>query len=153
MNVVMEFIGTANAPKYRLESGNTLPLQRGFMDDLTLMSLTVKGARLLLQHAIVVLKWARMQTKATKSRSCVVKSGRCMNVKPFEVNGEEIKSIQQKPVKSLGRWIDGDLSDRKARVELEEKFQKGMKDLDKALVTGMMKLWIFQHLLYQDWVG
>ena len=113
------------------------------------MSLTVNGARVLLQRAVMVLKWARMQVKPPKSRSCVVKSGRCMDVQPYEVNGETIKSVQQKPVKMLGRWIDGVLSDRNARGELEEKFNKGIKDMDKALVTGTMKVWIYQHLFIQ----
>ena len=49
----------------------------------------------------------------------------------------------------LGRWIDGVLSDRNARGELEEKFNKGIKDMDKALVTGTMKVWIYQHLFIQ----
>ena len=33
-----------------------------------------------------------------------------------------------------------------SRGELEEKFNKGIKDMDKALVTGTMKVWIYQHL-------
>ena len=32
---------------------------------------------------------------------------------------------------------------------MEEKFRGGMKAIDKALVTGVMKIWIYQHMLLQ----
>ena len=103
-------------PQYALENGNKLPLKCSFMDDLSLMSSSVPGTRILLQRVLVALHWARMKAKPPKSRSCVVKAGRCMDVQPFEVDKEPIKSIQQKPAKMLGRWINGDLTDRKAKV-------------------------------------
>ena len=147
MNVILEYVLVVKVPRYTLQNGNQLPLQRGFMDDLSLMSSTVAGTLILLQRVVVALQWARMKMKPSKSRSCVVKAGRCMDVQPFAVGGEKIKSIQQKPVKMLGRWINGDLTDRKARNELEEKFLGGMKAIDKSLLTGIMNVWIYQHML------
>ena len=70
-----------------------------------------------------------------------------MDVQPYyEVDGLAIMSIQKKPVKMLGRWIRGELSDRRSRLELEERFTEGMKLVEKSLITGIMKLWIYQHL-------
>ena len=69
MNIVLEFVGVAGAPRYKLSNGNELPLQRGFMDDLTLMSLTVNGARALLCCAgLEVGKDAGEATKIEKLR-------------------------------------------------------------------------------------
>ena len=66
------------------------------MGDLSLMTSSVAGARKLLERVVAVLRWARMQAKPSKSRSCVVKFGRCMNVCPFEVDGEEICLLMMK---------------------------------------------------------
>ena len=147
MNVILEYVSVVKVPRYTLQNGNQLPWQRGFMDDLSLMSSTVGGTLILLQRVVVALQWARMKMKPSKSRSCVVKAGRCMDVQPFAVGGEKIKSIQPKPVKMLGRWINGDLTDCKARNELEEKFSGGMKAIDKSLLTGIMNVWIYQRML------
>ena len=87
-----------------------------------------------------ILTWGRMNAKASKSRSGVVVKGRCLDINPLHVGGEGIPSLQTNPVKSLGRVVDGSLSDRKARVELSEKIDDGLKRIDKSQFTGVMKL-------------
>lgn len=89
---------------------------------------------------------SQMKPKAVKSRSCVIKSGRCMNVAPFSIRGEIIPSLQNNPVKTLGRIIDGSLSDRKAREELFSKVQDGLIIINKSWLTGVMKLFCYQYV-------
>ena len=47
-----------------------------------------------------------------------MQKGRCLNITPFSVGGDEIPSLQNNPVKSLGRIIDRSLTDRKSKDEL-----------------------------------
>ena len=65
----------------------------------------------------------------------------------FQIGEEMIKSIQQKPVKMRGRWIKGDLTDRNTKEQVGKMFSEGMRDIGKSLVTGVMKVWIYQHML------
>ena len=58
-----------------------------------------------------------------------------------------ITSIHSRPVKFLGRIIDGLLSDRNSSVELADKLLAGLTTIDRSHFTGTQKLWILQHLL------
>ena len=148
-NVCLEFVNQLQVPRYKLENGNRLPLLRGFMDDLNVMTVSVRHGALVLEAVDQVLTWCRMKAKAVKSRSCVIKSGRCLDVAPFQVGGDVIPSIQQNPVKSLGRIIDGSLTDRKSKEELFLKVVDGLKMFDKSLLTGVMKIFTYQNILLQ----
>ena len=78
-----------------------------------------------------------------------------MNSTPFRVKEPSsptdfscyIPSIHSKPVKFLGRIIDGSLSDRKSTKELQDKVLTGLKVIHKSSFKGSQKLWILQHLL------
>jgi len=48
--------------------------------------------------------------KPSKSRSISIGKGKIVD-KTFFINGEPIPTVSDKPVKSLGRWYDGDLKD------------------------------------------
>ena len=145
-NIFLEYVSRLDVPRYKLENGNYLPLLRGFMDDLSAMTTNVKAGDLILKELDKALAWARMKPKAPKSRSCVIKAGRSMNVTPFQVRGETIPSIQANPVKALGRVIDGSLKDRKSRDELFKKVVDGLLLIDKSFLTGVMKLFSYQFV-------
>jgi len=53
-------------------------------------------------------QFARMQFKPSKSRSISIFKGKVAD-KTFFINGEGLPTVSEKPVKSLGRWYDGDL--------------------------------------------
>ena len=148
-NIFLEYVSRLDVPKYQLENGNFLPLLRGFMDDLSAMTTNVEAGDLVLNELDKALAWARMKPKAPKSRSCIIKAGRSMNVAPFKVRGEDIPSIQNNPVKSLGRVIDGSLTDRKSRDELFKKVVDGLRLIDKSFLTGVMKLFSYQFVFLQ----
>ena len=125
------------------------------MDDLSLMTTKVSGAQTLLSRCITALTWAGLEFRADKSRSIVIVKGRSMNTTPFSVSkasdqpevSSSIPSIHSRPIKFLGRIIDGSISDRNSSAELTDKLLAGLSVIDKSHFTGMQKLWILQHLL------
>ena len=125
------------------------------MDDLNIMSSTVCGAKTLLSHCTIALKWAGLTFRADKSSSIVSIKGRFMNNTPFSVSSPKepsdftsfIPSIHSKPVKFLGRIIDGSISDRKSFDEMKKKLLDSLNIIDSFHFTGSQKLWFLQHLL------
>ena len=92
---------------------------------------------------------------AAKSRSIVIIKGRSMNTIPFSVSSPRkpsdftsfIPSTHSKPVKFVGRIIDGSISDRKSLDELEKQLLNDLNVIDTSHFTGSPKLWFLQHLL------
>ena len=86
MNIVIEFVNNCSVDSIVVESLQ-LPRLRAFMDDLNLMSPSVKGTSVLLSRCCTALTWARMKFKATKSRYVVIKAGRtvCPAISPFGI--------------------------------------------------------------------
>jgi len=85
------------------------------------------------------IEWARMQFKPSKLRSISIVMGKVVD-KTFFINGESIPTVSEKPVKSLGRWYDGDLKDTvrvgKVRVGL---YSKGILQLPVSAFTEEFK--------------
>ena len=144
----------ARVPQFTTNN-TVLPLVRAFMDDLSLMSSMVSGAQTLLSRCITALNWAGLEFRADKSRSIVIVKGRSMNTTPFSVSKASdqpdvsswIPSIHSRPIKFLGRIIDGSISDRNSSAELTDKLLAGLSVIGQSHFTGTQKLWILQHLL------
>ncbi|MCI0139902.1 hypothetical protein [Enterococcus faecalis] len=64
------------------------------------------------------------------------------------VEGEEIPSIRVKPVKSLGRWYNADLSDREQVEQLRKDVVEGLGKIDSSGLPGKLKLWCMQFGLF-----
>ena len=151
MNIIIEYASVAKVPKFIFKN-TELPLLRAFMDDLSLMSSTVSGAKHLLSRCITALTWAGLEFRADKSRCIVIIKGRSMNVTPFSISKskdclESIPSIHTRPVKFLGRIIDGSISDRNSSIEIQKKLFDGLNIIDNSFFSGVQKLWILQHML------
>ena len=123
------------------------------MDDLNLLSNSVKGTQDLLERCTKALTWLGMSFRPGKSRSIVILKGKSINCIPFSLPNENdtavtfIPTIHSRPVKFLGRIIDGSLTDRKSIDELQKKLLQGLSIIDKSFFTGVQKVWILQHLL------
>ena len=113
INVIIEFtlsLQDAFIQEHRLG-------MKAFMDDLFVMSSSIKGTQLLLNRCTQVLTWAGMSFRAEKSRCIVIDGGVVRNVTPFTVNllnsekSQVIPSIHTQPVRFLGRRICASLSD------------------------------------------
>ena len=154
MNINLEYSMQARVPKFT-SNNTTFPLLRAFMDDLSLMSAKVSGAQTLLSRCITALTWAGLEFRADKSHSIVIVKGRSMNTTPFSVSKASVQpevpspilSIHSRPIKFLGRIIDGSISDRNSSAELKDKLLAGLSVIDRSDFTGTQKLWILQHLL------
>ena len=69
-----------------------------------------------------------------------MQKGRCLHITPFSVGGDEIPSLQDSPVKSLGKIIDRSLNDRKSKDEFLAEVKNGLKVIDQSVFTWGMKL-------------
>ena len=76
------------------------------------MTTSTPASKIALQRTVVVLKWVRMKLKPQKSRSLVIKGGKSIDEKPFQVTGEIIPSIQKESLKTLGRVYNSSVTDR-----------------------------------------
>ena len=70
MNIILEFASAATTLLFHLDNITLSPM-RAFMDDLNIMTSAICGARALLSHCTIVLKWAGVTFRADKSRSIV----------------------------------------------------------------------------------
>lgn len=52
--------------------------------------------------------------------------------------------MSEKPVKSLGRWYDGDLKDTVRVAEVRQQVVEELKSIDSSALPGILKLWCFQ---------
>ena len=58
-----------------------------------------------------------MKFKAKKSRSRTIASEKQKEVR-YTIAGENIPTVKEEPVKSLGRWCQDGLTDRHKRLEI-----------------------------------
>lgn len=127
----------------RLHNGTRLPPIRAFMDDMTTLTTTVPCTRRLLEKLNDNLRLARMKVKPSKSRSVSIVKGK-LKQERFMMEGEVIPSIQEKSVKSLGRWYTAALNDKEQVVELRKDMVEAINRIDKSFLPGKLKLWCLQ---------
>ena len=82
---------------------------------------------------------------AKKSRSLTFVNGRQRQVK-FRIAGERIPTVKGKPVKSLGQWYAGALTDKGRGVEVMKQAQEGLKKIDDSKLPGKYKVWYVCNL-------
>ena len=123
--------------------GVSTPSVRAFMDDLTLMSSSEQQVERGLVRLDELLKWTGMRFKPKKCRSVSLRRGRIVQ-KRFLVDGEHIPQVSDEGVKSLGRWYEGNLSDRHRGVRISNDLTKWLVGVDKTLLPGKAKVWCCQ---------
>ena len=125
-------------------SGQRQPPIRAYMDDMTLTSTSVIGARWLLRGIENLISWARMSFNARKSCSQVLKKGKLIE-KRFKLSGEFIPTIKQNPVKSQGKCLDDSLKDTVAIQETNENLDRWLNKIERSGLPGRFKAWIYQN--------
>ena len=86
------------------------PSCRAFMDDLSVTTESQAGTRWILKALEVLATWARLQFKPQKSRSLVIHKGKKVH-HSFTLQQTEIPTIQDQPIKCLGKWFTESLND------------------------------------------
>ena len=120
---------------------------RAFMDDVTIVSLKVAGAKEILCRLDKLIEWSGMMFKAKKSRSLTFIKGRQKEVR-YTVRGDNIPTVKEEPVKSLGRWYKGTLTDRSQGIEVQKAAEDGIQAIDRTALPGKFKCWCCQFGLY-----
>ncbi|XP_078665283.1 uncharacterized protein LOC144907786 [Branchiostoma floridae x Branchiostoma belcheri] len=130
----------------KLPSGQRLPPLRAFMDDVTSILRTAPCTRRVLLRLEELTRWARMSFKPSKSRSLSLRKGKVSN-QVFSVSNQNIPTIQQEPVKSLGRLYTSDIDDAKRSQELRKQAVEGLEAIDRCELPGKLKVWCLQSVL------
>ncbi len=126
-------------------SGTRQPPIRAFMDDLTVTAASVPECRWLLQGLQRLILWARMSFKPAKSRSLVLKKGKVVDRFHFTLEGSQIPSVTERPVKSLGKIFDSSLKDTAALQQTSSDVTNWLTAVDKSGLPGKYKTWVHQH--------
>ena len=124
-NLIWEYVGQAGLPRNSLSTIKSMPVFRAFMDNVRLMTISTPASKIALQRTLVALIWVRMKLTPPKSRSLVIKGGKCIDQQPFQVAGEIIQSIQKEPLKTLGRVYNSSVTDKADTCRFEEEEDQG----------------------------
>ena len=125
--------------------GTRLLANRGFMDDMTVTTQTHVQARWVMKALEETATWARMTFKPRKSRCLVVTKGNVTDRFKLCIQGEEIPSLVNNPIKCLGKWFDSSLTDTACHDRLKQQLQEGQSRIDKSGLPGNFKAWMYQH--------
>ena len=92
-------------------SNNSTILIKAFIDDMTIVLKDVKAIHQAINKVNELLQWAKMKVKQTKSRSLTLSRGKADPKAIFTIANNNILTVCDGPVKSLGRWYDSNLKD------------------------------------------
>lgn len=122
-----------------MESGTRqLPI-RGFMDDHTITSLAHVQTRWILKALYDMATWAQMKFKPRKSRSMVIRSGKVTSKFQLQVQGEMIPTIEENPIKCLGKWYDATLTDSWKVSRTEKQADEWLSKIEESGLPGKFK--------------
>ena len=113
---------------------------KAFMDDVTLSAESRSHLEQLVNRLQGLFKWAAMKIKPSKCRSLSLLKGNCKEIK-FSVSWNEIPTIREKSVKSLGRCYSLPLIDRHRWQDLRKLLQNGLRANDKCDLMNKYKIW------------
>ena len=130
----------------KVKSGQQQENARLYMDDITTTTRTPVQTNHLLKEIARFFSWARLEVKPEKCRALVIKKGKVIN-HPIMYNNQQIKPIQEEPVKYLGKVYNKTCNDQDNIAEIGEKVKTGLKTIDKANLPGKCKAWILENLL------
>ena len=117
-----------------------------FMDDIATRTESLVQTKYLLDKLVCNLKWAGLSIKPEKSRSLVIIDGKVSNKTP-SIEGVPITSITEKSVKYLGKLYNKTLNEQEQAKEVLADLKQGLKKMEKTMIPGRYKAWMFQHML------
>ena len=117
-----------------------------FMDDIATRTENLVQTKYLLDKLVEKMKWAGLSIKPEKSRSLVIIGGKVSNKTP-SIEGVPITSITEKPIKYLGKLYNSSLNEQEQAKEVLGELKQGLKKIERTLVPGRYKAWMFQHML------
>ncbi|KAK3756348.1 hypothetical protein RRG08_038837 [Elysia crispata] len=92
-----------SAGQVNLGGGCYMSPLKAFMDDTTIICSNEDETRRVLERLDVLMAWCKVKFKPKKSRSLSVRKGKINATTTFTVTSQQIPTVSQEPVKSLGR--------------------------------------------------
>ncbi|CAC5384419.1 unnamed protein product [Mytilus coruscus] len=129
----------------KTDSGIFLPTTRWFMDDLTVTTSSQYQEKWILLALEEVVASVRMKFKPKKSRSIILRKDQITTKFQLKIQGEEIPTIVDNPIKYLGKWFDDILKDNSNVKTIQTQVAEWFKKVDKSGLPGKFKAWIYQH--------
>ncbi len=177
--MLLEFLKPLNSLGYTFKHAAVTNLVRAYADDLSLTTKTPAGNQKAINRTSLWLDWTK--TMAAKPRKCISfamkqfprrmkkhsftpATNLCYSIfdpklqisgkqMAFLLNPQNGDSFKSSHFKFLGRQIHAQLQEKEIMKQLETKFLSQVEMLEKCLINGFMKLWIYQHyiLAYLSW--
>ena len=116
------------------------------MDDITTTTETMVQTSYLLDKLIPKLHWAGLYEKVEKCRALVIIKGQ-VSSRRIEINGKPIQSIQEEPVRFLGKWYNASLGEKEQIEGIVKVVKADLKKVEKCPLPGRYKAWMVQHML------
>ncbi|GFN94967.1 reverse transcriptase [Plakobranchus ocellatus] len=123
-----------------------LPL-KAFMVGTTIICSKEDETRRMLTLLDDLMSWRRMEFKPKKSRSLSIRRGKVDKAMTFTVEEQQIPTVSQEPVKSLGRWYDSSMKDTRRGAETLELASESLLAINKCGLQGKFKIWCLQFML------
>ena len=142
--IVMSVKKETKGPK--LSSGNLQVNSRLLMDDITTTTETIVQTSYLLDKLVRKLHWAGLYEKVEKCRALVIVKGEVSSRK-IMIQGKPIQSIQDEPVKFLGKWYNANLNEKAQIDGIVKGVKEDLKKVEKCRLPGRYKAWMVQHML------
>ncbi|GFO16342.1 reverse transcriptase [Plakobranchus ocellatus] len=124
-----------------------MPLLKAFMDDTTIICSKEDETRRMLTRLDDLMSWCRMEFKPKKSRSLSIRRGKVDEATTFTVAEQQISTVSQEPVNSLGRWYDSSMKDTRRGAETLELASESLLAINKCGLQGKFKIWCLQFML------
>ena len=171
-NLLLDFLDPLKDEGYTFKKVPVTIMHKAYADDLQFTTTTPRGHQRVLCRTDVWLKWTK--TMKAKPKKCVSLAFRQfkrgvdskLGYVPVSdtiysaydplllIDGEPLNFIEAinskheflaRHFKFLGRWISSDLDDEATKRKFKADFFNWLALVDKDLVNGLMKLWIYQH--------
>ena len=120
---------------------------KAFLDDITLVMNQKQAVQRSLDKMNDLLEWCRMSFKPAKSRSLALTWGKIRSDVFFLVAGQRILTVQEEPVKSLGRVFDETLKDRNQETATWKMMKESLDAIGGVFLPGRFKVWLVQFVL------
>ena len=146
MEVILKAAEDSAGPA-NLGGGCYMSPLKAFMDDTTIICSKEDETRRMLERLDVLMAWCRMKFKPKKSRSLSVRKGKIDATTTFTVASQQIPTVSQESVKSLGRWYDSSMKDTKRGLETVELATEGLLAINRCGLQGKLKVWCLQSML------
>lgn len=121
-------------------TGKKVPI-RAFMDDLTITARSIPEAGWMLVDLVELTNWTRMEFKFAKANRLVLRNGCVQDLSLFKIKKDSVKTVQEQPVKSSGKWYRVDLNKRQSLMDKFEEAEINMTSLEKSGFPSKYKSW------------